>query len=199
MLNTTLFLAIGLVIGTYFIGSIPTGYIVAKQMMGIDIREHGSGNVGATNVKRVVGNKAGLIVLICDFFKGLVPVAIARILVPDIPELHIAVAFAAIIGHSRSIFLNFTGGKSAITGLGTLMALEPVSSLLIGLIAFITIKLTRFVSVGSMVAAIFTPIIFILMQKPLPYILYALTAAIFVIYLHRGNIGRLRQGTENKI
>ncbi len=183
----------------YIIGSFPTAYLTAKRLMGIDIREHGSGNAGATNVWRVVGKKAGVFVLLTDFFKGFLPVTASQYLFPSAPALHVVVAIGTILGHSRSLFLGFTGGKSAITGLGGMMALAPVPAVLIGAVAFIVIKFTRYVSVGSMTAAVFTPIILYVLKAPLAYTVYGLLSALYVIYLHRANIGRLLKGTENRI
>jgi glycerol-3-phosphate acyltransferase PlsY len=191
---------IAYLVASYLIGAIPTGYVVAKKLKGIDIREHGSGNVGATNVRRVVGKKAGLFVLIFDFFKGFVPVFVAPYLVPEMPEeWRIAIALAASVGHSRSIFLGFTGGKAAITTLGGLFALEPLAGVLIGLMAFLIIKVTRFVSLGSITAAFTAPILLYVMDAHWSHIVFAIFGACFIIYLHRANIGRLIKGTENRI
>ena len=187
------------IVGAYLLGAIPTGYIVAKQVAGIDIRDHGSGNTGATNVKRVVGNKAGLFVLVCDFFKGLIPVLLAKFLFPEAHYVHIFSALAPVIGHSKSIFLKFGGGKSAITGLGGIMALAPLPGLFLGVIAFTIIKITRLVSVGTMTAAAAGPLVLYLMNEPLPYTGYTAITGLYVIYLHRANIERLIKGTENRI
>ncbi|MBY0402939.1 MAG: glycerol-3-phosphate 1-O-acyltransferase PlsY, partial [Cyanobacteria bacterium] len=161
----------------YLVGSIPTGYIVAKQLKGIDIREHGSGNVGATNVRRVVGKNAGLFVLIFDFFKGFIPVFAFPFVISwlqgegwfaTINDLYmndmflkcfqIVLALAASFGHSRSIFLNFSGGKAAITTLGGLLALNILAGAITGIVAYLIIKITRYVSLGSIIASICAPI-----------------------------------------
>jgi acyl phosphate:glycerol-3-phosphate acyltransferase len=187
------------VIGAYLLGSIPTGYLVARQVAGIDIREHGSGNTGATNVKRVVGNKAGLFVLICDFFKGLLPVLLSIYLYPEAYIVHILTALAAVVGHSKSIFLKFGGGKSAITGLGGIIGLAPLPGLILGAFAFTIIKITRIVSIGTMITAVVAPILLFVMDRPFPYIIYTAVTGLYVIYLHRANIERLIKGTENRI
>lgn len=184
---------------TYLVGAIPTGYLVAKKVMGIDIRDHGSGNTGATNVKRVVGNKAGLFVLFCDFLKGFIPVFVAIRLFPDAPFFQIIVALMAMVGHSRSIFLGFTGGKSAITGLGCMLGLQPLAGLCIGLVALLIFKITRYVSLASLTAAVSAPIIMYGVHAPFAHIVFALMGALLVFYLHRSNIGRLIQGTENRL
>lgn len=187
------------IIGGYLLGSIPTGYIVARQVAGIDIREHGSGNTGATNVKRVVGNKAGLFVLACDFFKGFLPVLLAKNLFPEAPFVHVLVALAAVVGHSKSIFLKFGGGKSAITGLGGIIGLAPLAGLVLAGIAFTVIFLSRIVSIGTMTAAVAAPVTMFVMGQPLAYTLYTAVTGLYVIFLHRANIQRLIKGTENRI
>jgi glycerol-3-phosphate acyltransferase PlsY len=197
-------------IAAYLFGSIPTGYLVAKQLKGIDIREHGSGNTGATNVKRVVGNKAGLFVLVFDFFKGFAPVFflpyLQGSLLPQLaPEqlepLRIAVALLCSLGHSKSVFLKFTGGKAAITTLGGLLGLEPLIGLCLGVIAFIIIKTTRMVSVGSITGGLLSPVLVYFFSNDPTYshFIFALCGGLFVVYLHKANIGRLLNGTENRI
>lgn len=190
---------IAYLLATYLFGAIPTGYIVAKKLKGIDIREHGSGNTGATNVKRVVGNKAGLFVLIFDFFKGFLPVLIFPFLFPGQEWIRILVALMAMLGHSRSVFLKFTGGKSAITGLGCVLALEPVVGLLAGLLAFLLVKLTRLVSLATLSAALAAPLMMLLFGSDMSHVIFAALGGLYVFYLHRGNIVRLIQGTENRI
>jgi glycerol-3-phosphate acyltransferase PlsY len=183
----------------YLIGAIPTGYIVARRVAGIDIREHGSGNVGATNVGRVVGKKAGLAVLILDFFKGLLPVLAAVQIFGEDTFVPVAVAILVLVGHSRSVFIGFSGGKAAISGLGTILALSPVGGLILGVLAYTVIKLSRIVSVGSMTTAVATPLTLWLLGEPLPTVLYGVAAAVLVIVLHRANIVRLFKGQENRL
>lgn len=190
----------------YLIGAIPTAYFVAKKVAGIDIREHGSGNVGATNVMRVVGKKAGIFTLVCDFLKGLLPVlAVKHLLFPLDPWLHVAVALMLILGHSKSVYIGFKGGKSAVTGLGGLCGLLPLFALGVGVLAFVIFKLTRTVSIGSMCAAAIASIVIILLHNwdplgyPLAYVTYTVMASLYIIYLHRANIQRLLSGQENKI
>ena len=184
---------------SYALGSMPTAYLVAKKLRGIDIREHGSGNVGATNVMRVVGKKAGIFVLIVDFLKGFLPVMLVKWLMPQYPVLHTLIALAAVVGHSKSVFLNFTGGKSAITGLGGIMALSPLPALFVAVLAFTVIKIKHTVSIGTITAAIFAPVIFLLTKQPLEYTVYVTLCCLYIIFLHRANIQRLIKGTENKI
>lgn len=183
----------------YLLGSIPTGYLVAKQAQGIDIREHGSGNVGATNVLRVCGKKWGILTYVLDALKGILPVAVARVLWPDWPLLHMFSGFMLVIGHSKSVFLNFTGGKSAMTGVGALFAMSPLGGLLTGLLAGVVMRLTKTVSIGSMVGAACGWIITWALGEPWPYVLYIGLAGLFVIIRHKANIARLLSGTENRL
>jgi glycerol-3-phosphate acyltransferase PlsY len=184
----------------YLIGSIPFGYIVAKKVKGIDIREHGSGNVGATNVKRVVGNKAGLTVLILDFLKAFAPVLALRLLIPGDGWLPVLTALAILVGHSRSIFIKFSGGKAAISGLGAYLALEPLGGIILAVFAFSLIKITRVVSIGSMTTALLSVVVmWFLHQNEPSYVTYAVISTLYVIYLHKANIMRLLQGSENRL
>lgn len=187
----------------YLIGAIPTGYLIAKQLKGIDIREHGSGNVGATNVKRVVGPKAGLATLILDFFKGFLTVLGALWLFPpSIDPYQLTAVFttiAAVVGHSRSIYIGFSGGKSVITSLGALIALQPLAALIAAGVAVLTIKLTRYVSVGSMLGALLIPLLAWIFHAPLSHVLLCSFVGLYVVYLHRANIYRLLHHQENRI
>ena len=186
----------------YLVGSIPTGYIVVKLFTGQDIRTVGSGSTGATNVKRVMGKKWFFTVMILDAIKGILPVLFASYFGTVFTHsglLAVVAAVCSILGHSRSIFLGFTGGKSVATGVGTLLALSWQAGLLIAIMWAAITWITRYVSVGSMVAMALAPIFMALFSAPSAYTWYALVAAIYVIYLHRENIKRLIDGNENKI
>ncbi len=187
----------------YFLGSIPTGYIIAKRLKGIDIRQHGSGNVGATNVKRVVGTKAGLATLFLDFLKGFLPVLGATLLFPKSVDPYLLIpvlsAFAAIIGHSKSIYLGFTGGKSVITSLGCIIVLEPLAALVAAIIAILIMKITRYVSLGSIIGAIMIPVFVWFNHGPVSHIVMVTLMGLYIIYLHRGNIQRLLKHQENRL
>ena len=191
-----------LIIGitAYLIGSIPTGYIVVKLFKNEDIRTIGSGSTGATNVKRVMGKKWFFIVLILDAIKGMAPVILAKILYPDTHGIIAVIgAIFVILGHSKSIFLGFTGGKSVASGVGTILALHPVAGITIAVIwAFIT-YFSRYVSLGSIIALSLSPIIMWLYSAPIAYVIYCLIGAIYIVYLHRENIKRLIKGEENKV
>lgn len=187
---------------SYLIGSIPTGYIVVKLFTGQDIRTIGSGSTGATNVKRVMGKKWFFIVMLLDALKGALPVALTACFMPAFKEiglLPVVAAVCVILGHSKSVFLNFTGGKSVASGVGTLMALNWQAGIIIAAVWGVVTWVSKYVSLGSIVALALAPLIMWFLNAPIAYIIYALIAAIYVIYLHRENIKRLRQGTENKV
>ena len=187
---------------SYLIGSIPTGYIVVKLFTGQDIRTIGSGSTGATNVKRVMGKKWFFIVMLLDALKGALPVVLAACFMSAFKEiglLPVVAAVCVILGHSKSVFLNFTGGKSVASGVGTLMALNWQAGIIIAAVWGVVTWVSKYVSLGSIVALALAPLIMWFLNAPIAYIIYALIAAIYVIYLHRENIKRLRQGTENKV
>lgn len=189
-------------IGAYLIGSIPTGYIVVKLFTGQDIRQIGSGSTGATNVKRVMGKKWFFIVMLLDALKGALPVILSVLYTTVFKEIGLLPVLAAlfvILGHSKSIFLNFTGGKSVASGVGTLLALDWQAGITIVLTWAIVTWVSRYVSLGSIVAMALAPLVMWFLNAPPAYIVYALIAAIYVIYLHRENIKRLRDGNENKV
>lgn len=198
----------------YLVGSIPTGFWLTKAIKGIDIRTVGSGSTGATNVYRNVGKVAGVSVFIIDFFKGYLPVIIAPwLMIVSVNGFHgchdetmdtycllpVLTAAAALIGHSRSIFLGFKGGKSAATGLGTLFALD----LRVGVFTFLTwmivLYISKIVSIASILAtAACIPLMIFL--RPIPsYICYCILGFIYVTLRHKANIGRILAGTEPKI
>ena len=199
----------GLLLLAYLLGSLPTGYAIAKLVQGIDIREHGSGNTGATNVFRVVGKPAGIAVLIIDLLKGLSAVLIARFVMYQVSDSLIDLSLStwvqtlagllAILGHSRSVWLNFTGGKSAATGLGVILALAWPVGLGTAVVFGLVFGLSRTVSLGSISAATAAPALMLLTRQPLPFIVLVLLGGIYVIIRHRSNISRLLAGTEPKL
>ena len=200
-----------LLLAAYLLGSIPTGYVIARWLKGIDIRQYGSGGTGATNVLRTVGRGAAIAVLIIDMFKGLLAVLLAGALWPSILALAPALApqwqawvmmlagLMALLGHSKSVWINFTGGKSAASGLGVLLGLAwPVA--LGAAVAFgVTLALSRIVSLGSIVAAIAAMALMLALGQPLPYVVLGCMGAIYVILRHRSNIDRLLAGTEPRL
>jgi len=185
---------------SYLIGSIPAAYIAGKVTRGIDLREHGSGNLGATNVYRVLGPRVAIVVLLADVLKGAIPV----LLFPGItdaprPDLWaIAYAVAAIAGHVRSIFLALRGGgKGVATAAGAFLSLAPVPSLVALAIFLIVLLAWGYVSLGSLTAATALPIV-IALREGVRSPLFAVSAivAAFVFWTHRANIARLRNGEE---
>ena len=186
----------------YLIGSIPTGYIIVKTKTNQDIRTIGSGSTGATNVKRVLGKKWFFIVLLLDAFKGALPVILASVFVKTGVGLGLAPVIAAvsvIIGHSKSIFLGFKGGKSVASGVGTILALNWVAGLIIAAIWGTITYTTKYVSVGSIIALFVSPFLMYFLGAPIAYVAYCALGAVYIIYLHRENIARLIKGNENKV
>lgn len=201
MLNLILQFVIVIIV-SYLIGSIPTGYLIVKAKTGQDIRTVGSGSTGATNVKRVLGKKWFFTVMILDAIKGAVPVLLAKFFGTaglSIGLLPVLASIAVIIGHSKPCFLGFKGGKSVASGVGTILALNCVVGILIALIWAIVTYLTRYVSVGSIIALAVSPFLMYTMGSPFAYIMYCVIGAIYIIYLHRENIKRLIAGIENKV
>ncbi len=186
----------------YIIGSIPTGYIIVKVLKGIDIRTVGSGSTGATNVKRVLGTKWFFIVMLLDAIKGAIPVLIAVHYFNFFDYIGLSpvvAAIAVILGHSKSVFLKFTGGKSVATGVGTILALcWPVGLCIAAIWGAITYT-TKYVSLGSIIAIALAPVLMNAFAQNYYYICFAALGAVFVIIRHRENITRLLNGTENKV
>lgn len=192
---------IAIVMG-YLIGSVPTGYIVVKLMTGQDIREIGSGSTGATNVKRVLGKKWFFIVMFLDALKGALPVLLAVFFLHAYQQYGLTPVLAAIfvlLGHSKSVFLNFTGGKSVASGVGTILALCFPVGLCIAVIWSIVTYLSKYVSLGSIVALALSPILMYFFKQPIGYIVYCIIGAVYIIWLHRENIKRLVKGEESKV
>ena len=184
----------------YLIGSIPTGYLIVKAKTNQDIRTIGSGSTGATNVKRVLGKKWFFIVMLLDAIKGALPVVLAKYLTDDIYGIYAVIAaIFVIIGHSKPIFLQFKGGKSVASGVGTILALNPLVGLCIAVIWSIITYISKYVSLGSIIALIISPFLMYFFKNPIGYIVYCAIAAIYIVYLHRENISRLLKGTENKV
>lgn len=186
----------------YLIGSVPTGYIIVKAAKGQDIREIGSGSTGATNVKRVMGKKWFFITLLLDAFKGALPVILAKIFCVSftgIGLLPVIAAVAVILGHSKSVFLKFTGGKSVASGVGTILALNWVAGLIIAGIWAVITYFSKYVSLGSIIALGLSPFIMYFTGAPAAYVGYCALGAVYIIWLHRSNIQRLIKGEENKV
>lgn len=200
-------LLLGLLLA-YLLGSIPTGFVLAKALRGIDIREYGSGNTGATNVFRVMGKGPGIAALVIDLLKGVVAVLmmkwlLAFVLTPlaygqTVAWWLVGATLMAVIGHSKSVWIGFAGGKSAATGLGVLLALAWPVGLGVAAVFGTTLALSRTVSVGSIAAASSASIFMWATGQPLAYILVAVGGGLYVVFRHRSNISRLIAGTEPK-
>lgn len=195
------------VIIAYLIGSIPTAVWIGRLFYGIDIRSTGSGNAGATNTIRVLGLKAGIPVLLIDVFKGWLAVYIAHFFYgswvgfPDLVDFRIILAISAVLGHVFPVYVGFKGGKGIATLLGVGLALFPTATLFAILIFAITLILSGYVSLGSIVAAVTFPVVEILIlghQDYLSLIVLSMLVAIFVPITHRKNIGRLIRGKESR-
>ena len=180
----------------YLVGSIPFGLIVSKVFYRVDVRQHGSGNVGATNVFRVLGKKAGVVVMVLDIMKGYLPAALAAALFS--PWYAIFIAAAPVVGHMHSVFLKGSGGKGVATGAGVVLALAPLAFVICFSTWIALILLTRYVSVASLTVAFMVPVLVILFRDPLPYEIAGVLLALIVWWAHRGNIRRLLNGTENR-
>lgn len=192
---------IAAVIG-YLIGSIPTGYIIVKLKTGQDIRKIGSGSTGATNVKRVLGKNWFFIVMFLDAIKGAVPVLLAFFFLKAYANLGITpvvAAIAVLLGHSKSVFLKFTGGKSVASGVGTILALCFPVGICIAVIWGIITYISKYVSLGSIIALALSPLLMYLFKQPIGYVIYCAIGAVYIIWLHRENIKRLMKGEENKV
>jgi glycerol-3-phosphate acyltransferase PlsY len=201
--------AIALVL-SYLLGSIPTGLWLGLRLRGIDIRQHGSHNIGATNVMRVLGKKLGAFALAADALKGLLAVVLVSPL-SDWPYAPLACGLAAIVGHMAPVFLRFRGGKGVATSAGVFLALCPVPLIAALVIFLLTVAVTRMVSAGSIVAAIALAVLLFLLpydwatwpghQLP-PGLLLPIIAtllATLVVYRHRSNLQRIFRGTENRL
>ena len=186
------------VIIAYLLGSIPFGYVIVKGKGGGDIRETGSGGTGATNVSRRAGKTAGVLTLLLDAAKGCAAVLIARALTGD-DWVIAAAAIAALVGHIFPVWLGFRGGKGVATGVGIFVVLAPIALLCASVIFVAIVALTRYVSLGSIVAAVLIPV-FVWWQTDLRSLLTAaIVAAALIVFAHRGNIKRLASRTESRI
>lgn len=178
----------------YFAGSIPTGVLLARRA-GVNLRAEGSGNVGATNVARTAGKRLGVLTLIGDLLKGLIPVLLVRTFDSSVTVVA-AVGVAAIAGHVYSIFLSFQGGKGVATGFGVLLGFAPEASLILLAIFVVAAGWTRIVSVGSMAAASSAPVTIFLFGYPAPIVAAATLISALILWRHRDNASRLWAGTE---
>ncbi|CAM4155387.1 glycerol-3-phosphate 1-O-acyltransferase PlsY [Jeotgalicoccus halotolerans] len=187
-----------LLIFSYLFGSIPFSLIISKTFYNIDLREHGSGNVGTTNTFRILGKKAGIVVLVLDLLKGAIPVWVAMLVSTDVDFPVVIFGVVAAIGHVYSIFLKFKGGKAVATGGGAILAAAPIIFLVVLAAFLITLKLSKYVSLGSVLAAV-ALLISVLFTGDLFMIGFGIILGIIVIVKHISNMKRIKEGTEPKI
>lgn len=188
---------LGFVLG-HVCGSVPSGLWLVQAFHGIDIRNYGSKNIGTTNVFRIVGPKTAVLVLIADAFKGILAVGIMSYFFHN-ALLDVVTALGALLGHNYSLFLGFKGGKGVATALGLLIFMMPKVAVASFGIWLVCVLLTRYVSLGSIMAAIFTPPLAWYLGYPSAYVIFSVVAAFFVVLRHKENIHRLLTGTESKI
>lgn len=183
---------------SYIIGSIPNGLVIGKLMGGIDLRQYGSKNIGATNAFRVLGPLPALLVFLTDAAKGVVGVFLGQQLIGT-PVALLVGGIAAISGHNWSLFLGLKGGRGVATGLGVIAFLTPGVTVIVFTVWAIIVYFTRYVSLGSVIAAALVPILMWFSGETIEYLIFGIIAALFVIIRHKPNIERLLKGKELKI
>ena len=191
---------------SYILGSVPNALWIGKVFKGIDVREHGSKNTGSTNAARVLGVKLGILTLILDISKGLVPTLIAILLKVDFFENltkienldYVLVGICAILGHVFSVFMNFKGGKAVATTLGVFLVLVPKAILFAAIVFFVVFAIFRYVSLSSIFAAVSLPVFTYFLYQQIIYVILGILIAILIIVKHKSNIERLKNGTESK-
>lgn len=196
-----------LIIAAYFIGSIPTALIVSRAFFNIDIRDYGSGNMGATNTFRILGSKFGTIVMVGDMVKGMLAVSLYNLLPYyltnelDRTNLMIGLGLAAVVGHIYPVWAQFKGGKGVATLFGMVLAIQPVVAISCVGVFLIVLFLTRYVSLSSIIAGIALPIcvLWIYNEKEIFYRVFAITVAALIILTHQKNITRLLKGSEGRV
>jgi glycerol-3-phosphate acyltransferase PlsY len=198
----------------YLMGAIPFALIISKRMAGIDISKHGSGNLGGTNVLRVLGFKAGAIVMALDLAKAFAPVMLAKFIIGDsvLPIAgftlnwqwgQVITALMVMVGHSWSVYIKFRGGKGAAAYFGGWFAIFPVAALFGGAILILTVWLSKYMSLGSILGSLGILCLFMVLTvadvAPPVYLIYSIVAAALIVYQHRSNISRLQAGTESRM
>ena len=187
---------------SYLTGSIPWGYMLLKMRMGVDIRQHGSGRTGMSNVLRTAGGKVAALVFFLDVLKGVFPVLLARTTI-GASEAEVAAGLLAMSGHNWPVFLGFRGGRGIATGSGVLTMLAPISAV-VAFIGFVSATfVSRYVSLGSITGVIFASLTLLTLDlmdyTPTPYTLYGFLAVVLIIWQHRDNIQRIRDGNERRL
>lgn len=187
----------------YLLGSINTSLLIGKVFYKKDVREHGSGNAGATNTLRTLGKAAALAVVAGDILKGVLAYLagfyLAGELEPQVYAGAYAAALFAVVGHNWPVFFGFKGGKGVMTSFAVVMMFSPVEALLCLALFIVVVAITRYVSLGSMLCAVLFPVLLIAFSKPLPMILVSIVLALLILFRHHANIKRLLAGNEKKI
>lgn len=192
--------SVGVVILGYLVGSVSPSVFLGRAFKGIDVRKVGSGNAGTTNAFRALGVKLGIAVLLGDILKGVVPVVIARLVLHNHhPVVIVLVAFACVLGHNYSIFLRGKGGKGVATGAGAALALMPIPMAIVVGVFVVLLLTVRIVSLASIVATVMYPVMAVVFQQPLAYIVGACVMAAVVLWAHRGNARRLWKRQEPRV
>ncbi|MFQ5803049.1 MAG: glycerol-3-phosphate 1-O-acyltransferase PlsY [Candidatus Methylomirabilales bacterium] len=189
---------LSLVFIAYLIGSIPFGLLISRAVGRVDIRQHGSGNIGTANVLRIMGKRAAALTLVGDLLKGFLPVLAARLL--GGAELFVAgVGIAAVLGHNWSIYLRFTGGKGVATSFGVLLAMTPLPAFF-GLLVWLAVLLIyRYTSLSAMVASVCIPPVILFSTGSGPYFIFSIVVALLIFIRHHDNIKRIWAGTEHRV
>ena len=182
----------------YFIGGLPFGYWFVRLSSGKDIRSMGSGNIGATNVHRTAGGRAGAIVLLLDILKGFLAVWLASVIINGNPVALALAAAAVMLGHCFPVFLHFRGGKAVACFVGAFLYLTPLALCIVLLLFVLVVSFSKYVSLGSIVGAVAFPFLVWFTHPPEPILAASFFAAVLVIYRHKGNIDRLRRGSEHQ-
>ena len=198
----------------YLVGAIPFALIISRRMAGVDISKKGSGNIGGTNVLRVLGYKAGALTVILDLAKAIVPVVLARFIIGDSTLAvggftldwrwgQVITALTVMLGHNWSIYIKFKGGKGAAVYYGSWFAIWPAVGLFGGIVLIITVLLSKYMSLGSILGSLSILLLFMIMTitgaAPPAYLIYSLVAAALIVYQHRTNISRLQTKTESRL
>jgi glycerol-3-phosphate acyltransferase PlsY len=199
-LGLPIFLTISVLflLGTFLFGSIPFGRLIGQWVAGIDVTQRGSGNIGATNVARVIGMKWGILTLFLDGLKGFLPLSLFALLFPKSEAMLALTGLFALLGHQYSVYLRFRGGKGFATALGVYLALSPVAFLASLMVFVITVYGWRYISVGSMVSSFVIPLMLLVLGESSGVIILTLIMAVLIFINHRDNLYRLAQGQERK-
>jgi acyl phosphate:glycerol-3-phosphate acyltransferase len=197
-----LFLPIIALIVAYLLGAIPFAYLIGMKFKGIDLRQHGSGNLGATNGVRVLGAKLGLSAGALDILKAIIPILLYRVAVglwlDNAPIHELWIGFAAAVGHCYPVYMKFKGGKAVATSIGTYLVLYPLPTLVIFALALGIVKLTKYVSVASSLFSVMFVLEGLLFMRTLEELLPRIAFMVLILWRHRSNYQRILKGTENK-